>query len=1163
MTRVILTAILSAAFSAHAAFTPLPATARVELPALDRAKLAIEDSVTDKKVGPFRYGVAVPLSESQSKTLSVNNGQWQKLKSGEMLWHGEVFAKGASTVDVLLKPFWLPQNAKLTIFDGTGKQIWGPFGHEQNNLANTLPLPMVAGETMRIAVTVPADEQRYVQLAVSLVKQGYRGFESVNGRLVSKAGGCNVDVVCPIGDLYRDQARGVVAITLNSVEKCTGTLINNTRGDRTALLLTARHCGITAANASGVTVYYNYQSSTCRPLSTGSISSPELPGNYPVQMGATLVATSGKSDFALLRLNGTVPSAASPYWLGWDRRDLGLSGATVIHHPNVEEKRISIENESVLISSIPRPISNINPTLGAFTTLIVEDWDVGTTEPGSSGAVLLNRESRRIVGTLSGGSAKCEGLANVDEDIFGRLFTGWEGENTPATRLKDHLDPLGTAPQVLDGTNLCNAPSVSLNVNIASPSSRDDVTYTANVSGGVAPYSYAWDIDGDGVTDRTSSSNVITTRYDRARSIDVRVSVTDTSGCSAVVTRAMSIIAPNLRIDSLTASTQLCGDGDSVFDPGERWRINANVKNSSSPALGAFAQFAPGTSGLAAADAFGYRFSDSASICPADTYIDISNEMPLQLTQANQFGALDDGRTSNIALDSNAFEYYGELANSVAMSTNGYLIINPTSAMRGGDYQPNCGNIPTENLDLGRRIRILHRDLNATALRSSTRAICPRPSTVGAAIQPCVIFDWAGMRFVNGSQLTGNFDMQVLLYPQTKQLVYQFRGDLPANDVDLAVSGLMNTTTSAYNYMCLAGGPPRVTAGKSVCYFHPSAQPTVSPLVVTQGAGVLGSIASGQIISTSADIKIPADAACGSTLRLNYVTGIDDRAVTSAAVAIATNELNVTISSTCNVVNNCPLPAQIAMRGGSFFNPARGGNGLVAFLIARAAPQVPLFFGAWFTGEPNRNLTWYIVTGDLLGNQVNAQILQTKRNVASPTFTTTNTEVGKAQISLVSPEQFLFSYQFTGGSNAGRSGGEIMQHLFAGLSPAVPNITGHYFNPAESGWGQTYESYVQGGVAQQFILTYLYDAAGEPRWVLGSFPDNLASGPANTYEVHCPGCAWLEITPTTKSAGTQSRMFPNGFGNAIIGTQFVLPAPLSGNWIKNSVTVTPLSDRPQ
>ena len=1153
----LITALLTLTFSAHAALYQLPESARVELPALDRAKLSIEDSAVDKKVGPYRYGVPILLSKAQSLRVSVDNGQWQTFKTGEMLWQSEIVATGATTVDVLLKPFWLPQNAKLTIFDGTGKQIWGPFGHEQNNLANTLPLPLVSGDKMRIELSVPSAERPFVQLAVHTVNQGYRALDIVDGQLVAKAaGGCNVDVICPAGDPYRDQARGVVRILANG-GLCTGTLINNTRNDRAALLLTADHCKITAANANGVMAYYNYQRSSCRALTSGIVTSPPPEGGALLQLGASFVSTARKSDFTLLRLNGTVPPLANAFWLGWDRRDIAPSGAAVIHHPRGEEKRVSVENDPLMISNVLEEFEGITLPIGA--ALYVPNWDVGTTEGGSSGSALLTRDTKRIIGTLSGGEALCSGITNNGrKDIFGRLFTSWEGENTAATRLKDHLDPLGTAPQVLDGIGTCTAPSTSINVNIATPSSRDDVTYTASATGGVAPYSYAWDLDGDGVTDRSSSNNVITTRYDRPRSIDVRLSVTDATGCAALVTRAMNISAPDLRLESLSASTQICGDGDTSFDPGERWRINANVKNFSFPALNAFAQFAPdGAGSLANGDSFGYRYSDANSVCPANTYVDISAQPPLTLTPA---GTLDDGRSANLALGSNAFEYYGELANSVAMSTNGYIIINPTSDMRGGDFRPNCGNVPTNNVDLGRRIRILHRDLKATALRAATIAVCPRPSTVGAASQPCVVLDWAGMRFLNGSGEveSGLFDMQVLLYPQTKQLVYQFRGNLPASDVDLAVSGLMNTTTNAYNYMCQASGPAKVAAGKSVCYFHPSAQPTASPLVVTQGAGVLGSVASGQSISTSVDVKIPADAACGTSLGLNYQAGIDDRAVSTA-----TARLNFTVAASCNVVNNCPLPAQIAMRGGSFFNPARSGNGLVAFLAARPAPQVPLFFGAWFTAEPNRNLTWYIVAGDLLGNQVNAQILQTKRNLASPTFATTNSEVGKAQISLIASEQFLFSYQFTGGSNAGRSGGEIMRHLFAGLAPAVPDITGHYYNPAESGWGQTYESFISEGVARQFILTYLYDAAGEPRWVLGNFPDSDANGPGSTYEVHCPGCAWLDIGPTTKSAGTQSRKFSNGFGDGIISTQFILPAPLSGSWIKNAVTVKPLSNPPQ
>ena len=612
MNKCILGVLLSLSFSAHAALSALPDSARVELPALDRAKLAIEDSVSDKKVGPFRYGVAVPLSETQSKTLSVDNGQWQKLKSGEMLWQSEVFAKSASTVDVLLKPFWLPQNARLTIFDGTGKQIWGPFGHEQNNLANTLPLPLVAGETMRIELSVPSAERQFVRLAVQTVNQGYRALDVINGQLVAKdAGGCNVDVICPAGDPYRNQARGVVRILANG-GLCTGTLTNNTRNDRAALLLTANHCGITSANASGVMAYYNYQRSTCRALSSGTVSSPPPEGGALLQLGASFISAARKSDFTLLRLNGSVPAAANAFWLGWDRRDIAPIGAAVVHHPRGEEKRVSVENDTLTISSELEEFDGIVLPIGA--ALYVPNWDVGTTEGGSSGSALLTRDTKRIIGTLSGGEALCLGTTNNGKrDIFGRLFTGWEGENTPATRLKDHLDPLGTAPQVLDGIGLCNAPTIALNVNLPSPSSRDDVTYTASASGGVAPYSYAWDLDGDGVTDRTATSNTITTRYDRALSIDVRLSVTDATGCAAQVTRAMNISAPDLRLDVPAPGSQICGDGDSSFDPGERWRINANVKNFSFPALNAYAQFAPGsTSNLAAADSFGYRYSDAS-----------------------------------------------------------------------------------------------------------------------------------------------------------------------------------------------------------------------------------------------------------------------------------------------------------------------------------------------------------------------------------------------------------------------------------------------------------------------------------------------------------------------------------------------------------------------
>lgn len=1131
------------------------ATELLKLPALDVAKLAAEDQISDNKVGRYRYGVVTELSPAQR--IDSQKGEWTSGADGKLHWQAEIFAKGATTTEVVLKPFRLSAGAKLTVRDASGAVVWGPFDAQENNPARTLPLPIVAGERLTLELSVPAEEKEQVELTVHSVTQGYRALSIVDGKVTAKAGGCNVDIVCPAGDPFREQARAVALLTVDG-GFCTGSLMNTTAGDRAPIMLTARHCQITAANVTSVTAYYTYQSSTCRALSSGTISSPSFAGT-PNQRGATLLASAARSDFTLMRLNGNVPSAADPYWLGWDRRDVAPASAAVIHHPQGEEKRIAIENNPTVISTVARPISGPNPfTLQAGTALEILNWDVGTTEGGSSGSALLNRDTRRVVGTLSGGAAACSGTTNNGQpDYFGRLFTGWEGENTAQSRLKDHLDPAGSGVQVLDGQGSCTPPAVTLSASSASPNVRADLTYTAAVGGGTAPYSYAWDIDGDGVDDRVSSQNQITTRYERAASFDARLRVTDATGCSRVVTTPINVAGPDLRVESAVAGQQICGDNDNEFDPGERWRLGVNIRNFSLPTVGALAQFAPvsGSASLADPDAFGYRYSDASALC-GNSYIDISSVAPLTLTPAfNNATATDEGRTAALVVGSGNFQYYGQSVATVAMSTNGYLVTNPASTMSGGDFEPNCGNTPAR--DPGKRIRILHNDYEATSLRAAVQTTCSRPSSVGASNQPCTIFDWSGMRVV-GSTNPARFDMQAIIYPQSSQIVYQYRGDLSAANLSSAATGLMNDTTPAYNYMC-ASQSPRVAVGRAVCFFSPNNQPSGGTrMIVTKGAGEIGNLDSGQSTTARLEVQIPPSAACGEQLSFNYVAGVDARSVSSIPTRV-----NLNVGTTCNVVNNCPLPAQIALRGGSFYNPQRSGVGLVSFVIPRPAPQLPLFFGAWFTADPDRRSSWYILSGDLIGNQVNAQILQSRQVTPAPNFSNVVTEMGQAQISLISPEQFLLSYQFSGGPSAGRTGAEMMYHLFTGLSAGPVDVTGHYYDPNESGWGQTYESFVSNGQAQQFMLTYLYDSAGNPRWTLASFPDTQASGPASTYEVHCPGCAWIDFLPTGKLAGTHARSFPNGFGSGTTTTQFTLPAPLSGTWNRTNATIFALSARPQ
>jgi hypothetical protein len=79
----------------------------------------------------------------------------------------------------------------------------------------------------------------------------------------------------------------------------------------------------------------------------------------------------------------------------------------------------------------------------------VTDWDLGTTEPGSSGSGLWD-QNHRLIGQLQGGYAAC---GNDLSDWYGRFSVSWDGGGTGATRLRNWLDPGNTGAMVLDGVD--------------------------------------------------------------------------------------------------------------------------------------------------------------------------------------------------------------------------------------------------------------------------------------------------------------------------------------------------------------------------------------------------------------------------------------------------------------------------------------------------------------------------------------------------------------------------------------------------------------------------------------------------------------------------------------------------------------------------------------
>ncbi len=399
-------------------------------PAIDPQALITEDAERDGPDSPTRFA----LSRRVSVTCD-DSGHWEEPTALHRVWRLRILAPGALSVNLGFSVFDLPAGGQLSMYptaltgpdDERGVRVF-PAG-DQDQLGQ-LWTPVVLGDDIMIEVLVPTGSSSW-RLQLEAVNQGYRFFGEDPA---DKAGSCNIDVVCPEGDPWRAEINAVGNYTISGVFKCTGSLINNTRQDGKPLFLTAYHCSPDMATyANTVVVYWNFQSPVCGQHGGGS--------QDDFSTGAIFRSSYLTSDFNLIELEDPLDPAFGCTLAGWDRRDIAPPSAVTIHHPHSDEKSISFENDPLSVTTYLE-----NDVPGDGTHLRITDWDLGTTEPGSSGSPLFNPD-HRIVGQLHGGFAAC---VNDKSDWYGRLFRSWEGGGTPESRLRDWLDPDGTGVEYLN-----------------------------------------------------------------------------------------------------------------------------------------------------------------------------------------------------------------------------------------------------------------------------------------------------------------------------------------------------------------------------------------------------------------------------------------------------------------------------------------------------------------------------------------------------------------------------------------------------------------------------------------------------------------------------------------------------------------------------------------
>jgi lysyl endopeptidase len=410
----------------------LAQVSRLSLPAPDVAALLREDELRRGQDLPPRFAQPLPVH-----VTPATHGDWETLADGSLLWRLRVEALGALSLNLGFNRYRLPENGRLYLYTPDYKQMIRPFTAADNKEHGQLWTPILPGSEVVVAVTLPAAERHGLELLLTAVNYGYQEF----GRS-TRSGSCNVDVVCPEGDDWRDQIRSVAVISTGGSTFCTGFMVNNTAQDLTPYFMTARHCGVSAGNAPSLVVYWNFENSICREVDTPGNGGPGDGSLSQFQTGSTFRAAYLPSDFTLVELDDEPDPAFNVYWAGWDATSDDSLWAVGIHHPRTNEKRISFEYNPTTTTSY---LGHTSP--GEGTHVRVEDWDLGTTEPGSSGSPLFNQD-KRVVGQLHGGYAAC---GNDLADWYGRVSVSWTGGGTSASRLRDWLDPLNSGALVLDG----------------------------------------------------------------------------------------------------------------------------------------------------------------------------------------------------------------------------------------------------------------------------------------------------------------------------------------------------------------------------------------------------------------------------------------------------------------------------------------------------------------------------------------------------------------------------------------------------------------------------------------------------------------------------------------------------------------------------------------
>ncbi|MDE0967696.1 MAG: GEVED domain-containing protein [Flavobacteriaceae bacterium] len=408
------------------------------LPTFDLKSIQEEDKVNDYSFDkPWRFGYM------HSVDYGFEDGKWDVLENGDRIWRILISSPEALSLNFIFDNLFIPKGGSLYLYNSDKSDLLGAYTHKQNQEGGILGTWLVEGESVWIEYYEPQNVTGQGTLHIAKATHGYRNANTFNqSKGLNDSGDCNLDVDCSIGDdweeLKEHNKRSAGILLSGGSGFCSGALINNTENDGTPYFLTANHC---YSDPSSWAFRFGWISPNSVCATTANSSNG--PTNMTIS-GATLKARDEGSDFALVQINSDIPEDWDRVFAGWDKSDNFPEFQVSIHHPSGDVMKVCRDDDPATkeINAGAQTWEIVGGSLGG--------WEIGVTEPGSSGSPLFDQNGR-IIGQLFGGGAACAGTNdNGALDYYGRVGVSWEGAGTPLTRLRDWLDPQNSGNDTMD-----------------------------------------------------------------------------------------------------------------------------------------------------------------------------------------------------------------------------------------------------------------------------------------------------------------------------------------------------------------------------------------------------------------------------------------------------------------------------------------------------------------------------------------------------------------------------------------------------------------------------------------------------------------------------------------------------------------------------------------